>query len=374
MQRSLGNERQISFFAQEGHNHDGVNSTPVELQQGQVKLMHLDGSVLDYMLDAGIEVSSDGNAAYTTLSPVQDLTFTTPTIMPGQSYTGSVEWVGMTVVRFVRVVHTADSQCDLTFYHSATYADEDREFRAEGVQQQFLWEGAWVHYDEDATNSVHFRVENTSAVAAAYQITLKAGTMVTNDIVNFVSGIRSNSTVLEGQIDLVAGSGVTITEDVDENSITISATPATGIYVSRRALVPVKVAAWTSSAAISNVGELSYPRGELSDYATFGQGRQWIKADLGGTYSLGRLQIIPYFGDTTTSRTYNDFKVEISTDNTFWTTVVEEQPLWSVVEGATIEFYEAKAVRYIRIHMNGSDYDTYNYLHAVRAFKETNKV
>jgi hypothetical protein len=43
------NEREISFFKAKGHDHDGVNSSPVNLQAKQIKLPHLNTDVMDYI-------------------------------------------------------------------------------------------------------------------------------------------------------------------------------------------------------------------------------------------------------------------------------------------------------------------------------------
>jgi hypothetical protein len=352
----LGHERQVSFFRQGGHDHDGENSTPVVILPGAIQLYHLNDALLDYLRELSGE--GGGGSDEDGVFPTPDLTFQTPPISPGASHEGSVSWVGISFVRFMRVLQSVDTECTITFYHKSTYADEDREFRAYKCSNKFLWEGTWGHFDEDETKQLHYKIENTGNQSATFQITIKSGTMAANAYSRFVEALIVNGTELLGTIPMLSGNGVEL--EVTGNGITFNATAPETVYVRRWALTPVKPSAFTSSASITNVAYLSTGREDQA--AQFGAGSQWIMADLGAVYNLGAVRISQYQSD---GRTFNGVKIELSSDATTWFEIKSSGSAWAVQEGTTVHIASGYLARYIRLWCNGSTVDTNNYVNKI---------
>lgn len=363
MGEPLGHEGQITFFRRDGHNHDGENSSPVELLRGSVQLFHLNSALIEWIQDqAGGGTSADDDS----VMPVPDLVIQTPPIAPGGSHTDSVPWVGLAFVRFLRVIMSQDSECTITFYHKSTYAEEDREFRAYRCGNRFLWEGTWGHFDEDDSKQVHYRIENTGNQSATFQVTLKAGTMAANAYSRFVEAIVANGQELGGTVTMRGGNGVDLV--VEGNGITFNASAPETVYVRRWALTPRKPVAFSSSATISNQQYLLSGRDDQG--AQFGSGQQWIMADLGSVYNLGAVNISQYMAD---GRTFNGVRIEISSDGSSWLEVKGSGPVWAVPGGITVHIASGYLARYIRVWCNGSDVDSNNYISKITPMVISNK-
>jgi hypothetical protein len=193
-------ENQVNYDTKNGHRHDGIDSTPVELQPNSVDLTHLSAELIDWITDfSGYENDVSGGATVvdaaeeseieTTqptyeFAPVPDLTISIPTVQPNAELTGQISWTNAALVSFVRVVADATTKCDITFYHKSTYLMEDREFRAVDCANNFLWEGIWAHYDEEDSGKIYYRIRNTGSTAASFMVYLRSATMATNPILS----------------------------------------------------------------------------------------------------------------------------------------------------------------------------------------------
>jgi hypothetical protein len=193
-------ENQVNYDTKNGHRHDGIDSTPVELQPNSVDLTHLSAELIDWITDfSGYENDVSGGATVvdaaeeseteTTqptyeFAPVPDLTISIPTVQPNAELTGQISWTNAALVSFVRVVADATTKCDITFYHKSTYLMEDREFRAVDCANNFLWEGIWAHYDEEDSSKIYYRIRNTGSTAASFMVYLRSATMATNPILS----------------------------------------------------------------------------------------------------------------------------------------------------------------------------------------------
>lgn len=366
----IGHERQITFFPSNGHTHNGENSSIVELQPQQIQLSHLDPGVLDYLdsLAGGGDSSTDGD-----LIPIPDLEIETNTVGAGASVTGSIPWTGICVVRWMRIVMSVESECTITFYHSATYADEDREFRARRCGTNFLWEGPWVHYDEDESKQIHYKIQNTGTASTRFNITLKAGTLVANGYANFVQSIQKQGSSVDpfiGPILFQAGNGITITSDETANMFTFDAVAPEAITINRMALIPKKPSSFTSSTTTTTVGSGISAGISTAHYVSFGTGLQWLKPDFGQIYEVGRV-IIGLYPD---GRVYNSVRVDSSTDNINWTTLMDSDTAFSTTQGLIIETPTGLNMRYLRIWANGSSTNTSNHVSGVTMYKISNKV
>lgn len=366
----IGHERQVTFFPINGHNHDGENSTIVELQPGQVGLQHLDPSLIEFLKNLGEgEGSVDEEGS---LIPVPDLEFETNSIGPGASVTGSLDWTGICVVRWMRIIMSTETECTITFYHSATFADEDREFRARRCSNKFLWEGPWVHFDEDETKKIHYKIENTGTAAARFNITLKSGTLVANGYANFVSGIQkqgdSNAAFINTVI-LAQGPGIKITPDPTSNTFTFESTAAEIVTRDRYALVPKGPVGFTSSATTS--GSLTSNFSSTTNVA-FGTGLQWIRLDFGNVFNAGRIVVVPYGID---NRTHNNVKIEASSDGNNWATLMSTQStIFATTQGIVIETPAGYPVRYVRLWMQGNSINTTNNLTGAVLYAISDKI
>lgn len=363
--KKLGHERQFSFFRKGGHNHDGENSTPVELLPGQVGLEHLNEGLVGF-IESGAGSGSGDSGTGTNLVPVPDLIIETPTIGPGGSYTGQAEWANICAVRFTRVQQSFNTECTLTFYHKGTYADEDREFRARNCSDKFLWEGPWIHYDEDAQKKVYYRIENTGNQSAVFRITLKSGTMASNEDIDILQSLSVDGSRLSGDTALVSGSGIIIESDTDTNTITISATGQIEVIQRGRwALTPIKPATYTSSTTLSSNGgsvDTYMKDGYTHDtarYVTFGNGAQWIQVDIGSVMNIGAVQAVLYFGD---GRVYNGVKLDLSADGVSWFTIKSSGNVWGTGEGIWAHIPAGYLARYVRLYSNGNSINVGNHL------------
>lgn len=161
-------ERDINFLPDGGHTHDGQNSTPVQVAPGSIQLKHLASDVLERL---GLNTTTPAAESGIVFAP--DVEFTTASIAPGASVTGAVVWVNAAFVRFVRIVHSNSTEAKLTFYHSGTFNDEDREFRVEESTNYFLWEGVWCHLDETDSAQLYYKLENTGSIASSFKVQIK---------------------------------------------------------------------------------------------------------------------------------------------------------------------------------------------------------
>lgn len=98
-----------------------------------------------------------------------------------------------------------------------------------------------------------------------------------------------------------------------------------------------------------------------SNYMELASGNaEWAGLDLGETYTLNQIKVWHYYTD---SRTYNDTKVEVSTDGENWDTVFDSDIDGTYTEtssGKTHTLDNIKA-RYIRDWVNGSNKNTCNH-------------
>lgn len=366
----IGHERQLTFFPANGHNHDGENSSPVELQPGQVGLKHLDPALLEWIRDATGDDQTIDNGG---LLAVPDLQIETNSVGAGASVTGSIDWVGIAVVRYVRVMMSVESECTITFYHRATYADEDREFRAQRCSNKFLWEGPWVHWDEDQVNKIHYKITNTGNSATRFNLMLKAGTLVANTYANYVSGVRNmgdGSDALRDEVRIRAGNGIIIETDEDSNSFVFSAGSPETMTIERMALIMRMPTGYVGSTTTSG-GPLQSNFHSTTN-VNFGNGPQWIRMDYGRLINVGRIVIVPY----PDGRQWYDTKVDVSADGQNWITLMSQQslPLMVGQGGLFLEIPTGLNIRYVRWHSNGSSTNTTNHLVAAVVYEISDKV
>jgi hypothetical protein len=292
--------------------------------------------------------------------PVPDLEFETAPVAPGAETTGSLPWAQLCFVRFMRVLMTQNTECRVTFYHDSTFADEDREFRAEKVGNKFLWEGAWAHYDDSGEAMLHYKVENTGNTSSSFRITLKSGTMVANAYSRFVEAMSVDGVEATGTVSMRAGNGVTIAYDEETGEMEFSAEAPETVFLRNWALTPVKPSSYTSSSGtITNVANLST---STESSAQFGAGSQWIMADIGSVVTLGRVEVKLYGTD---GRVYNDVRVEVSQDGTSWTTIKSIGTVWAVNQPLSIEMVSGRLARYVRVWCNGSSESTSNLINKI---------
>lgn len=363
MAERLGHERQLSFFQSGGHNHDGENSSPVEILPGAISLFHLNSGLKDWIIN---QISDDADGGNNNVFITPDIEFETPPIAPGGSYSGSVPWVGISVVRFVRILMSVETECNLTFYHIPSYADEDREFRVIGASDKFLWEGAWAHFDESNNKMIHYKVENTGTQSAVFKVQMKSATMAANHYARFVHYIQAGSNMIDGPVELIGQNGINVTSA--GNQIYLNATAPETVFIRRWALTPVKPAAITSSVAGINTGLLL--QGRTDTQTPFGTGIQWVQADLGGVKNLGGVRVVMYMND---GRVYNDVRVEVSPDGTNWLQLKSSGPVWATSDGIMCNIASGYLARYIRVWSNGSTTDTTNHISTIQPLVLSNK-
>jgi hypothetical protein len=381
MAGTLGHERQITFFPNDGHDHDGQNSSPVKLQSGQVELQHLDSALLELILNGGDSgEGEEGAAEGDGFIPVPDLTIETNTVGAGASVTGTIPWTGVAVVRFMRVFMSTDTECTITFYHLPTFADEDREFRAFRCSNKFLWEGAWVHYDENMSGNLYYKIENTGLAAARFQLILKSGTMVANGYADFVQSIQkmgSSTAPFIGPILFEAGNGVNITPTAGTNSFRFDAVAPETIHIDRYAEAAILPTGVSSSATLvyntgGSVNQLDGITTDTNRYVVFGVGSQWIQYDFGNIYTASRIVAIGYYGDT---RSYNAVRIDRSHDGLNWQTLYGPTTTrMSGPPGMSIYMPTGILTRYVRVYMNGSSLNTNNHMVKCILYAQSNKV
>lgn len=369
MSGPIGHERQVTFFPSDGHNHDGVNSTPVALGRGAVGMENLQDSLLDWFRDIADGETNGDNG----LIPVPDLVIETNSIGPGASTTGSVDWTGLCVVRFMRVYMSVDTECTITFYHKPTFADEDREFRSRRCANKFLWEGTWIHFDEDDTKKIHYKIENTGTSAAQFQLTLKAGTLVANGYARFVQSLNllgSGTEDFAGDVFLEAGNGITITKNESSNSFKFDAVAPEVVTIERFGLTPQKHTGYTSSTSTVVNGSGLNTLGGTNSYIGFGTGLQWINVDFGAIYTVGRVDVATYAD----GRVFNDVKIECSTDSLNWIELLSSTKHVSTLQPMTVNIFQGLNMRYVRFWSNGSSASTGNYVSLVLIYTISDKV
>lgn len=347
------NEREISFFKTRGHDHDGVNSTLVNIQPKQVKIPHLNTDVMDYMRTqaktAILEYYSLNNPSS---MAIRELQIVTPSIAPGDSYTASVSWCSLTIVRDIYFEFSNDTEITFTSYHTSSYDSDDTEFELTAVIDQTRYSGLWAHYDSSQGNLFHYRVENTGLNSAVFTITIQASTLSSNSLVDYVHKITTPDNVENtGELVFVNGDGVDITSD--GTSITISAVPAETIVINEWSLLPIfGVDIFTSYG-----GGITDPDSAFSSYmydyakeVSFGTGSQWLAYDLGDTYNVGKVAVI-FPLETSINSTY----IQTSVDGIIWDQV---SPLSDIsgLNGTPLEvhFPLGKSAAYVRVWMNGT--------------------
>ena len=351
-QVTTANEQEILFLKRGGHNHDGQNSSAVALAPGVVNIGNLDPSLLALLTSAG-----SGNQSSNSIVPLPDLIIQTTTIAVGGQYTGAMQWAGNTIVRYMRILQSVSTECRITFYHSSTYAEQDREFRAENCGNYFLWEGNWAHNDDLSAKSIYYKIENTGTSAAQFQITLKSATAVANAYASYVSGMQllgSGIAPFTNTVILQSGNGVTITQDVNSNSFKFDAVAPTAVNITKWALNPIKPVAASSSA---NGNETSgyifdgYTSADTARYVTFGANVQWFMTDLGSIRTVGHILALQYWAD---GRTYNNVRIEVSTDGVNFVVVRPDGPNYSTQQGINVHIPGGIQARYIRLWSNGA--------------------
>lgn len=364
MATPIGHERQVTFFKDGGHNHDGENSSPVEILPGAISLFQLNPQLIEW-IRSNAGSGGGGGSVDTGVMPVPDLEFQTPPIAPGASYSDSVPWTGMCFVRFMRVLMTQNTECTITFYHSPTFADEDREFRATRCSNKFLWEGAWAHFDESEEKQIHYRIQNTGNTSSVFKILIKSGTMAANVYARFVEGINIGGSEYTGTVQLNAGNGIQFTEE--GNGVGISAVSPETIYTSRWSLSPTKPVGFSSSnGTITNQAVLS---DGSEGVASFGNNHQWIMADLGATKKLGRIVVKQ---PSALGGVWKDVRIETSVDGSNWSNVKDPSDVWGSSEGISAELPTGRNVRYIRVWCNGSSVSTLNSISKIIPFVLSN--
>lgn len=346
------NEREISFFKTKGHDHDGVNSSLVNLQAKQVKLPHLNTDIMDYLRTVAKQAILD---YYTLNSPssmaIRELQIVTPSIAPGDTYTASVSWCSLTIVRDIFFEFSNDTEINFISYHTSSYDIADQEFVATGVIDQFRYTDVWAHYDSTQGNWLHYSVENTGLDSASFTITLQASTLAPNTLVDYVQHITTpDLTENTGPINLLNGDGVDIVSD--GTNITINAVPAETIVVNEWSLIPIFGVDYFTSYA----GGITDPDSAFFSYmydydkwVEFGTGSEWLAYDLGGVYNIGKIAVVfPLDPDL-----YSVF-IETSTDTLIWEQV---SPMTNIpgMTGMPLEVHIplGKNANYVRVNMNG---------------------
>src|SRR5439155_19271836 len=109
-------------------------------------------------------------------------------------------------------------------------------------------------------------------------------------------------------------------------------------------------------------------------------GAQWVKLDLGNTYSLNDVKVWHYYGD---GRTYHDVIVQVSNDSAFSTGVItvfnnDTNNSAGQGTGSNAEYAETSAgkdllfsavsARYVRLWTNGNTVNAYNHYVEVQVF------
>lgn len=364
------NEREIGFFKIRGHSHDGVNSTIVDIQPEQIQPKHLSREVSDYIKSissnvvlASSALNSSGQMA------IRQLVFTTPLVAPGNTYTDSINWTGLTIVRAINVEMSVSTECTLTFYHDSTYDAAVKEFQVEEVDDGFLYEGLWAHYDSSSTNKIHYSIENTGASASIFTVTLDASTLSNNALVDYVSAIVTEDGEKSiGDVSFVAGNGFTIT--AEDNVVTFDAEIPETLVRTQWALTPVAPDSFFTSYG-SGISSSSVLTDTLStSTATYGTGSQWLTADLGGILTIGRVEVF-----LALATTIHSVKIESSTDALLWTTLKSEGEVWGKSGSpVVIELPVGKNMRYIRVWGNGDTGSSTNKLRAIIPYLISNRV
>lgn len=357
MAEPLGHERQITFFQKDGHDHDGENSSPVKILPGAISLYHLNPALRDWIQQQA--VGGGRSPKDDSVMPVPDLEFDTPPIAPGGYHTGVVPWVGIAIVRWVRILMSQDTECTITFYHQPTFLDEDREFRAYQCSNRFLWEGAWAHFDEAGQASLYYKIENTGTQSAAFRVTLKSATMAANAYSRYVEAIQVGGQEVTETVQFHAGNGISI-EKTGEAGITFSAVSPETIYIARWTATPVKPVGYASSATISNLNFLTDGRTDRG--AGFGSGTQWIQADIGSLMNLAGVDLYFYQPD---GRVFNNVVVELSPDGSNWLVVKPAGQVWAVASPLKVTLANGYLARYIRVWCSGSTADANNYINKI---------
>lgn len=187
-------ESEVVFNAAKGHTHDGEDSALIHIGDGVIELYNLSPDLVDWILDT-INGSTEGAAAGSvsvstggSAELLPDLNFTTESLAPGESETGSITWATAALVCAVGIDHSDDTLCDLTFYHTDAYTELVKEFKVVDSTDRFLWEGVWAHNDDEGGGKIHYRVQNTGDTESTFSVTLRSATMVANE----VSGGDSN--------------------------------------------------------------------------------------------------------------------------------------------------------------------------------------
>lgn len=136
----------------------------------------------------------------------------------------------------------------------------------------------------------------------------------------------------------------------------------------------------TGSIAIQNAAYITNGDKNTANFAGQESDPQWVRIDLGQSYSIGQIKVWHYFGD---GRTYRDVIVQVSNSSTFSsgvTTVFNNdannsagQGVGSDAEyaetsaGKTITFSPVSA-RYVRLWINGSSSNQWNHYVEVEVF------
>lgn len=361
MAEPLGNERQLTFFQLGGHDHDGENSTPVKILPDSISLYMLNSALIKWLqnLHGGTTGSLDNN-----VFPVPDLNFDTPPIGPGGSHQGTLGWVGLSFVRFMRIIQSQDTECTITFYHKSTFADEDREFRAYRCGNKFMWEGTWGHYDEESLKQIYYKIENTGNQSSTFRVTLKSGTMAANAYARFIESIEVKGVQVTGPVQFLEGNGITLT--MVGQTIQWDAVAPTTVYRRQWALTPTRPSTFTSSTSF-NINILNNPN---YNYTGFGSGLQWIQADMGSVMNLGAVDVVMYVND---GRVYHGVQVDVSADGINFITCKDSGDFWSQIMPLTVHFVNGFLARYIRVWSNGSTADSNNHIAAIVPKIITNK-
>jgi hypothetical protein len=233
------NEKSMSFDPRAGHNHDGINSAPVHITEKSVGIEHLTDEAIEFLQEGSAGVTGDGTVIVETddteevesnLAEVEPL-YVEVTVAAGESETITTSWVSSAIVRTTRLIMSENTEANLTVFHKSTYAEEDKEFKASGVGNGFLWEGLWAHYDEEEGGNAHIKIENTGLVASTFYLTLESATLAANRLVVNSLGVSGEDDPKTGAVTLSAGSGVTIAST--GNDIEISASGGGGGILNR---------------------------------------------------------------------------------------------------------------------------------------------
>lgn len=164
-------EHNINYVTKDGHTHDGLNSTAVVPAAKSLHMNMLGSDIISWILSL---VGQDETAPTSEVGPVDDLTIDVGTVAVDDTTIGEVVWSNMCLVRYINITATPDSTCDITFYHTDSYDNQDREFVAQNCIDEFLWEGTWVHKDDTDQSKLFWSLKNTGSVDSIFTITLKA--------------------------------------------------------------------------------------------------------------------------------------------------------------------------------------------------------